>query len=554
MTRDQPHDNQLRLNDILIGEIDAKNEIIKQAEIDGAVFHNGFFIPPNYDAAAIDSGATMFIVGFKGTGKTSLLRWMANRRTKDGNYSHFLLFKSELLEEDRQAMSRGVWFEVLPIRKDLSGIEQDFKYAWSWILIERLFDAFLKDRNACIRDEQFTNCAQVIGYDIGAGRSVLTRQYGSLMPRLDGGNVEIQFPAASAGGLAPRSTERDRILVPFGDLVRAARAAISKITYTGKKVFLFIDELEAFSTFKENYDRDIRMIRDLLFAVYDLNVLFREKRIPVYIVASVRSEILSIVNKYGEEVGRNVQDFSMKIDWSKGRRSPEHLLIKLIEQKIKGSEIHRWGYQKNFEPIKTYFPTKVGGMPVYAYLLDQSMYRPRDVVRRLGIVRRDTPNAWVFSDDALRTSVGEYSRQMWQEAREELVASYASDEVSGLEEAFVGFTRYFHLRQFEDRLRETARRNDSLRQLLDRHSPQQVLQDFFRLGVVGNHIRAGNANRTEIRTRWAFRGDTTLALDRRMAFHQSLWPNFSLLEAGMSDNVGSLRPRKPKKDHPKGAR
>lgn len=518
-------DSQLRLSDIYIGDIDAKNELLKQSTIDARVFMNGFFVPQNFVSGDFDAGNVMYVVGFKGTGKTSFLRWLADKRARDGNYAHFLLFKSELLEEDRQAISRGVWFEVLPIRKDLSAIEQDFKYAWSWILLEKLFAALLKDRHSCVRDVRFEDAARAIGHDIGSGRSVLLRADGSLLPRLKSGSVEIDSDSLGPEGRKARGSAK----VPFGDLVRSARDAVTRITYTGKKVFLFIDELEAFSTSQENFERDIRMIRDLLHAVYDLNTHFRHHKVPIFIVAAVRSEVLAVVDRIGQEIGRDVQDFSMRVDWSQGRRAPDHLLMRLMELKIKASEIQRFGKVKNHHPLQTYFPSAVSGMPVHNYLLDFSMYRPRDIVRRLGLVRRAYPNDWKFTEDALRGTSDEYSRQMWQEAREELVPGYNPEEVVGLEQAFIGFKRYFYLRQFEETLMDSSRRNAALRSLLERHPPQQILRDLFRLGVVGNHILTGDAKRSGVHSRWAFRGDTTLAIERRMAFHKCLWPNFSLV-------------------------
>lgn len=93
-------DHQLRIGEIFIGDIDAKNEILKQSDIDARVFMNGFSIPDHYRADEFDAGRIAFLLGFKGTGKTSLLRWMADERGKHGHSCHFLLFKSEVLEED----------------------------------------------------------------------------------------------------------------------------------------------------------------------------------------------------------------------------------------------------------------------------------------------------------------------------------------------------------------------------------------------------------------------------------------------------------------------
>ena len=119
-------DAQLRLSDVVIGDIDAKNEILKQSDKDASVFMNGFFIPKHYNSSAFEAGEFMYIVGFKGTGKTSFLRWLGAKKQRDGHRTHFLLFKSHMKEEDRQAISRGVWFDFIPVKKEMRGLEQDF--------------------------------------------------------------------------------------------------------------------------------------------------------------------------------------------------------------------------------------------------------------------------------------------------------------------------------------------------------------------------------------------------------------------------------------------
>jgi hypothetical protein len=138
---------------------------------------------------------------------------------------------------------------------------------------------------------------------------------------------------------------------------------------------------------------------------------------------------------------------------------------------------------------------------------------------------------------------------MWQEGREELTPGYTPDEVTSLERALAGSARFFYRRQFEELLANAAVHDSILRALLERHGPDLILQDLFRLGMIGNNWVVGDANHSEIRSRWTFRGDTTLALDRRMAFHRSLWQHLTLVDSAMYAAAGGkaegLQKRRP---------
>jgi len=534
----QNNDAQLRLSNVSIGDIDAKNEILKQHAVDAAVFMNSFFIPLNYDQDAVDNGEVMYVVGFKGTGKTSFLRWLGNKKIKAGHRAHFLLFKSDMKEEDRQTISRGVWFEYLPVKRALQSLDQDFKYAWSWIMIEKIFASIASDRGICSKTAALEELAKILGYDVGSGHSVLLKQHLSIMPKLMAGSVEISAKSPILEGkIDVKLVSKDRALIPFGELVRAALSGMTKLTYTGKKLYFFLDELEAFSSSREIFDRDIRMIRDLLFSVNELNSVFRAAKVPIYIMAAVRSEILAGVNRTGEEIGRTVEDFSFRIDWSAGVRGNQHPLIQLVRQKIKASEIHAYGKQKNLDPLATYFPREVAAVPISNYLLDGTMFRPRDMVRRLSIVKRAHPHALTFSAEALQATFDTYSGQMWQEVSEELVPAYAPEEVLDLEHALRGFSRYFHKRNIITLLRDAAVKRPALANLLQHVRIDELLGDLFRLGVIGNEYKAGDANTTRIVRRWAFRGSAALDSERQMVFHRALWPHLML--TGSSQRRGS---------------
>ena len=66
----------LKLSQILIGEIDAKYELLNDTAKEKKEYEGTFYIPSNYKENDFIEGNNYFITGLKGTGKTALLRFM----------------------------------------------------------------------------------------------------------------------------------------------------------------------------------------------------------------------------------------------------------------------------------------------------------------------------------------------------------------------------------------------------------------------------------------------------------------------------------------------
>ncbi len=64
----------MKIKDIYIGEVDAKNELIKQKRNKLDLFMKSFSVPKQIGIEDYVSGQKYFIHGLKGAGKTALLR------------------------------------------------------------------------------------------------------------------------------------------------------------------------------------------------------------------------------------------------------------------------------------------------------------------------------------------------------------------------------------------------------------------------------------------------------------------------------------------------
>ena len=66
--------SQIRLRDLKLGKIDAKNELLDSSPEELSFFENSFLMPETVTIEDFTNNNVFFVTGMKGTGKTALLR------------------------------------------------------------------------------------------------------------------------------------------------------------------------------------------------------------------------------------------------------------------------------------------------------------------------------------------------------------------------------------------------------------------------------------------------------------------------------------------------
>lgn len=512
------------LKDISFGDVDAKNEILKEIRSDERDFFDSYSIPQKIDLDDYVSGQKYFIMGLKGTGKTALLRYLHDKVVTDGGLSELLLFKSHVTEEDRQKLSSGAGFQIVSTN-DVSKFIQDFKEPWKWFIYQKLA---AKLKAAGIE----TASAQKLYKLTRVNENRLTSTLGSLFSKISSGNLSFSGEALGIAvelgiDIDPQKETSD---VSISSVNRACSALLTQIELE-KPVYLFFDELELFHQTTEQFDRDRRIIRDLVSAISQINAESAEHGRKIFLVSSLRTEVLHSVLELGHEIGRDIDDYGDKLDWSDAKDSPEHPLLQLIAKKIavssKVAENEVWG---------RFFPEKINNQEYYSFLLNSSYYRPRDIVRLLRVARDHDRNARAFTTAHFDQTSTEYSKQTWLEITEELLASYSPEQIAALQRVFLGFNTHFFSNDLMERVRSRHQSDREVQSLFEKKGLSRILSDLYRIGVLGNDFVVKDSRKgTRRRYRWVFRGNTTLNDAERMAIHKSLWKHLTLI-AGMKNS------------------
>ena len=523
----------MKIGQLDLGKIDGKFEF-REGRASGIDPFDSFLIPENVQPASLKNDEKYFVYGFRGTGKTSLLRWLSHQKSADGALVDFVLFKTEIPETERKEISSEVGFKMQEIDSGKLEFSQDFKTAWTWFLIHRIAEALHKV-DAFTSQIPVQKLTRLCGLDKPAYKKVL-----GFLPRMKGLSfkigADVEFFQGELGAeFEPREGGGE---VSLGAMIERAKSYLKEIDF-GVPLYVFLDELEVFYEEETKYTRDQRMVRDLMFVTSQLNDFMCGNKKECHIIAAVRSEVLDGMGAIGQEVDRLVYDQGIPIVWHFARRSTEHPLFEMLAKKIRNSDAECTSLSTS-EIISNYFPQMVRNESIDQYLLDRSFYRPRDLIWRLTIIQKQYPEDEFFRDETLRETENDYSKKMWDEIAYELSASYSKPEVEAIEMLISGSSDRFQLHHIEGRSNVLSLQSEKMRSLLSRVGLIDILQDLYRLGAIGNFFREG-ASASDIRNRWSFRGDPTLLPNKQMTINYCLHKRLSTVKERRRGSRGGGR-------------
>lgn len=513
---------QIELSDLFIGKIDAKNEILENSKNEKDRFLDSYLIPENIMVDSFFKGNKYIISGLKGTGKTALLQYISLSIDKEKDTkTSFILFKSDFTADDKKDFSRAINTSVAD-KNDIPDNEEDFVNIWHWFLHRQIIKMIDKNKTPFENNKDFDkykNC--ILAPKIGNEESGISR----FLPKLKKGNVELEGDFEFLKGKLGLDFEwisEKHNQVKFSSIVKQADELFKKLSPSTTSFYIFIDELElTFGKIKQ-YQKDIRLIRDLLIAIYNLNNLCRKNKYPIFFLTAIRSEVLTAIPASGKEINKIVSDFGVALNWHQaGGSINNHPLLKIINKKIQASEKSlSLPVTENIEDLwDKYFTKNFANRPIQEYILHQTWYRPRDIVRLLSIAQEFHPEETKFSHSVFDSIRKEYSTQSWVEHIEELRAKYLEDEIDGIKKLLYGIKCPFTLHEITNA--SDAKKNvyTEVKSLLAKYTLGDILSSLYKVGIIGN---------TGEKVRFAFRGDDEILFDKKLKIHDPLWNYLSI--------------------------
>lgn len=257
----------IALTDIYLGNIDAKNELLNNSPDERERFKASFVSPPNLVIGKFTDKEKYFVTGLKGTGKTALLRYISISLEEIPNSSsHFILFKSDLDEDTRKEFSKASRVQTTEANSDAFDGD-DFESVWKWFIYRKIAHAITKE--SCEIFQRNENLEKFIELVNSEHNSEKKQGLMSLIPTIRKGTIEIS--KSPKIGLELAWNQSGTAKIQFNELVRKADAAFALLEQGNERLNLFFDELELNYNTQKQYQRDAKLVRDLVVSIEKIN-------------------------------------------------------------------------------------------------------------------------------------------------------------------------------------------------------------------------------------------------------------------------------------------
>lgn len=503
----------LQIEKLQFGDPDAFHEWVKQNKDSSRVLMNSFVAPPRANIAQLETGAKFLIVGPKGTGKTTVLLHL--RDQKGDEKSSLILFKSHLRNEDRAKLDKLTQTIVVQDQGSYS-IDADYKTVWEWYILKNTF-RLLQAEDLVEGKDYFKDIVLLLEAD--------KKKFNTLFDtmRVEGakGNIKLKIDVGalkSEVGAEIEARRKDSGEIDLLDLVRLTQYSLKKIRLkSGVSCRLYIDELEFFLEEAGNGERDRRMVRDLVFAVYNMNMIFQEANFDALCYACVRSEVINSFPGSSLELSKIIKSFSISINWEPAA-GQESSVLDIFSRKIINSEIEETG-RHCIDPWKSYFPNTIEGKDTKRFLLDMGSHRPRGVLLCLTAAAERAWGRHHFIETDFDDHDNVFAQSMLDEFKDELSASMFDYEIEASIALLRGKRYVFDLKDMKNRLHDLSSVL-SVQKTKKKRDADFIIKTLYRCGLIGNFFKA-EENQLQRQT-WAIRGYPDPIMDKPFIVHQSL--------------------------------
>ena len=239
---------------------------------------------------------------------------------------------------------------------------------------------------------------------------------------------------------------------------------------TKSSFLLFIDGLDEILT-RKNLQLDT--LSALIYESARLNQFFKKSRLNAKIIVLVRADLFDVIP--GPNKNKLKQDYSIFLDWYEDLDSPEYSeLVQLVNLRASLS------LKRNVDIFTEFFPLRIRGKNIYKFLLANTRYTPRDILRLMYYIQKYMKGYQDYIDEReIISGIRGYSREYF--------ISEVYDEVDGFisrNTLQIVFNKISMLRKAEfimEELFEVAKE-------IDRDELVSVMKKLYDCSAVGNVI------------------------------------------------------------------
>lgn len=346
----------------------------------------------------------------------------------------------------------------------------EYSSIWRWIILIDLAQQIIHDEG--IRDnenkqklKQFFN-ENYYSLDIDSKRLIEITKGGKL-------NGTILKDILNIGGEVSRQSkyQEGTYLNYIEDL---EKVVIKLLKSSNSEFTLLYDELDDRFVNNEFYKNSLI---SLIKATDSINWHLLYNKTKAKIILLIRSDIFAILND--TDLNKIKQTNTITIDWGDkiNARAP---LMNLVTQKAKRSN-NLLDALPDYQIFRKLFPQDIKGVRPERFILERTLFRPRDVITFLNLIIEKYPRSKYFGWKGFVELKGKYSEYFFEEIRNEMLGHISEEEIDQGLKLLKNYNKhFFYYPELEKYYLRQKKHYPDINEL------DKLLVSFFKFNVVGN--------------------------------------------------------------------
>jgi hypothetical protein len=236
------------------------------------------------------------------------------------------------------------------------------------------------------------------------------------------------------------------------------------------RLYFFVDELviSNLNTKSDEYTARICLIRDLVRSCCHLNDVCVKNALDFHFICNLRPEIRTRLNDLDPEISKIMDGNDVFLSWD-----ADSLLEILTSKVVNGAPGIAEIDADKFLPSTITFGSRTHDF--ISFLLNNSWYKPRDIIRFLKAYAKVNPNHEAITEDGVKNCLNEYARISAVEIFEQISVHYSPAVIAAIKS---GITRKSYNNSVE--------LADALKPKLNTTDASRLVEELYEVGVIGN--------------------------------------------------------------------
>lgn len=385
------------LSEFEFGYADATKEYSRNPQI----FEKAFCDPRNVVEKLID-GYNFLLIGRKGVGKSA---YSAKIQSIADSSDKLYTYPMNLNEFEFSTFART------GIDDDVSGT-QKYKTSWDFLLLWTIYKILYNEMQMCEVEDinKIVYLLDKMGFSIDDGyKSDVTK----LSKIKIGANIKCFDVEYEREFKTKPNTYLERISLVSEKMLKV----LGKSYLNDRQIMIIIDGLDDVLRYKKN---KMDIISSMIRSADYINDYMTRNRQKMKIVILVREDIVGMIND--PDINKIVQDGSVFLDWSNRSNDLKDLVNKRFA--LVGLD-----ESMASDCWKNIFPPKIKSKDSWDYVLDYTLYKPRDVLQFLKYCQIEYPSNEKLTLSETQNVLKVYSNKYFIEEMKNELVGFMDDEL-----------------------------------------------------------------------------------------------------------------------------